>query len=107
MYLKYISDNLGNIISDGIVREGCFMKIMKYKKALLLLMMILPWFTIPLLGESSFKRYIPAGLFITLMVRIANIIAKKRKWWWWYEPLHPNLSGVVPFMWGPFLVGSM
>jgi hypothetical protein len=71
------------------------------------MMMILPWFTIPWLGKSAFKRYLPAGLFISLMVRIINIIAKKRKWWWWYETLHPKLSGVVPFIWGPFLVGSV
>lgn len=83
------------------------MKIMKYSKTLLLLMMILSWFTTPLLGKSAFKRYLPAGLFISLMVRIVNVIAKKRKWWWWYETLHPKLPGEIPFMLGPFLVGSM
>jgi hypothetical protein len=83
------------------------MKIMKYSKALLLLMMILSWFTIPLLGERAFKRFLPSGLFISLMVRIVNIVAKKRRWWWWYETIHPKLSGVYPFMLGPFLVGSM
>jgi hypothetical protein len=80
---------------------------MKYSKVLLLLMMILPWFTVPLLGKDAFKRYLPAGLFITVVVRIVNLVAKKRKWWWWYESLHPKISGVIPFMWGPFLVGSL
>ncbi|WP_096911897.1 hypothetical protein [Neobacillus jeddahensis] len=83
------------------------MKILKYSKLLLLLVMILPWGTTPLLGKSAFKRFLPAGVFISLMVRIVNIIAKKGKWWWWYEPFHPNLSGVIPFMLGPFFVGSM
>ncbi|WP_235815154.1 hypothetical protein [Neobacillus vireti] len=50
------------------------MKIMKYSKSLMLLMIILSWFTTLLLGKSSFKRYLPAGLFSTLMVRIVNII---------------------------------
>jgi hypothetical protein len=83
------------------------MKIMKYSKPLLLLIMILPWFTIPLFGERPFKRFLPSGVFISLLVRIVNIIAKKRKWWWWYETIHPKLSGVFPFMLGPFLVGSL
>jgi hypothetical protein len=41
-----------------------------------------------------------------LVVRTINFIAKKRKWWW-YQTLHPKLSGVIPFIWGPFLIGSM
>jgi hypothetical protein len=57
------------------------MKFIKYSKSMLLLMIILPWFTVPLLGKNSFKRFLPAGLFISLVVRIVNFIAKKRKWW--------------------------
>lgn len=83
------------------------MKLFKYSKSLLLLMMILPWFTVPLMGKEAFKRFLPAGLFISLIVRIVNFIAKKRKWWWWYQTLHPKISGVFPFIWGPFLIGSM
>lgn len=83
------------------------MEHIKYSKSLLLLVMILPWFTVPILGKDTFKRFLPAGLFISLVVRIVNFIAKKRRWWWWYETLSPKMSGVIPFMWGPFLVGSM
>ncbi len=83
------------------------MKIMKYSKLLLLLMMILPWFSLQLMGKSSVKRFLPAGLFISCVVRIINFIAKKQKWWWWYEKLHPKVSGVTPFILGPFLIGSM
>jgi hypothetical protein len=83
------------------------MQHLKYSKLLLLIMMILPWFTIPLLGKDAFKRFLPAGLFIALVVRIVNFIAKKRRWWWWYETLTPKMSGIIPFMWGPFLVGSL
>jgi hypothetical protein len=89
---------------------GCLMKIMKimkYSKLIFVLMMILPWFSLPLLGKDAFKRFLPAGLFISLVVRVVNFIAKRRKWWWWYEKLHPEVSGVIPFIVGPFLVGSM
>lgn len=83
------------------------MKMMKYSKIWLAMTMILPWATAPLLGKKTFKRYLPAGIFIALMVRLTNVVAKRRKWWWWYETLHPRLSGVIPFMLGPFFVGSI
>jgi hypothetical protein len=83
------------------------MKHLKYSKSLLLLLMILPWFSVPLLGKDAFKRFLPAGLFISLVVRMVNFVAKKRRWWWWYETLHPKMSGVIPFMWGPFLIGTL
>lgn len=80
---------------------------MKYSKTLLSLTMIMPWVTAPLLGKKTLEFYLPAAIFIALMVRLANVVAKKRKWWWWYETLHPRLSGVIPFMLGPFFVGSI
>ncbi|MGN7938413.1 hypothetical protein [Virgibacillus sp. 6R] len=80
---------------------------MKYSKPLLLLMFVLSWLSFPLIGKESIKRFLPAGLFISLIVTIEDVIARKRKWWWWYEKIIPNLSGIVPFLWGPFLIGSM
>ncbi|MFS0879582.1 hypothetical protein [Metabacillus niabensis] len=80
---------------------------MKYSKSLLLLMVVLSWLTFPLLGKDSIKRFLPAGIFISLVVAVEDVIARKRKWWWWYEKLIPNVSGIVPFLWGPFLIGSM
>jgi len=80
---------------------------MKYSKTLLFLTMIIPWVTAPLLGKKTLKHYLPAGVFIALMVRLTNVIAKRRKWWWWYGTLHPRLSRVIPFMLGPFFVGSI
>jgi len=80
---------------------------MKYSKPLLLLMFVLSWLSFPLLGKESIKRFLPAGLFISLLVTIEDVIARKRKWWWWYEKIIPNLSGIVPFLWGPFFIGSM
>jgi len=83
------------------------MKVRRYLKPLLLLMMIIPWFSLPFLGKKSLKRFFPATLFIALVVTIEDVVAKKRKWWWWYENIHPKLSGIVPFVWGPFIVGSL
>ncbi|QQZ07719.1 hypothetical protein [Heyndrickxia vini] len=72
----------------------------------LLLMMILPWFSVPMLGKDAFKRYLPSCIFISFVVLIVNSIAKKRRWWRWYEVLSPKVTWVFPFTWGPFLVGS-
>ncbi len=83
------------------------MKNIKYMKSLLLIMMIFPWFSLPFIGRRSVKRFLPAAFFISLVVTIEDVIAKKRKWWWWYEGIHPKLSGIVPFLWGPFIVGSI
>ncbi|HWO77104.1 MAG TPA: hypothetical protein VNM69_14610 [Bacillus sp. (in: firmicutes)] len=75
---------------------------MKYSKSLLLMMIILPWFTVPFLGKDTFKRYLPAGLFISLVVQIVHSIAKQRRWWWWHEP-----SGGLAFIGGPYFVGTL
>ncbi|NRG34979.1 hypothetical protein HRF63_24280 [Bacillus circulans] len=80
---------------------------MRHSRELLVLMMFLSWFLLPLIGKDAVKRFLPAGLFIALIVTIEDIIAKKRKWWWWYEKIHPKLSGIVPFLWGPFFIGSL
>lgn len=83
------------------------MKNTKYLKCFLLLMMISPWLSLPFMGRRSIKRFLPASLFISLIVTFEDVIAKKRRWWWWYESFHPKLSGIVPFVWGPFIVGSL
>jgi hypothetical protein len=83
------------------------MKMMRYPKSLMVLMTIISWLSLLLLGKGAVKRFLPAGLFITLVVAIEDKFAQKRKWWWWYEKIHPRLSGIVPFLWGPFFIGSM
>lgn len=80
---------------------------MKHSRMLLIVMLILPWLTLPLLGRNAVKKFLPASLFISLLVRSESIIAKKRKWWWFYETIHSKLSGIFPFIWGPYFVGAM
>ncbi|MBP2239539.1 hypothetical protein J2Z40_000092 [Cytobacillus eiseniae] len=82
-------------------------KLMKYNKFVLLMMLVVSWLSLLLFGKSSFKRFIPAGIFIALVTGLENYAAKKRTWWWWYEKLHPKLSGSIPFVFGPFMIGSM
>ncbi|MFB6469497.1 hypothetical protein ACE38V_22450 [Cytobacillus sp. Hz8] len=80
---------------------------MKYSRILLLALLVVPWLTLPLLGKKTFKRFLPASLFISLVVSLESVIAKKRRWWWFYQRLHPKLSGEFPLIWGSFLIGSM
>jgi hypothetical protein len=80
---------------------------MKYTKKLLVAAMILPWFSVPFLGIKAFKRFLPATIFVNLVVVLDSIIAKKRVWWWFYKKLDPKWRGETPFIWGPFLVGSL
>ncbi|TCJ00466.1 hypothetical protein [Cytobacillus praedii] len=80
---------------------------MRYSKLLLILMMILSWFTVPFVGRASIKRFLPAALFMAIIVRMVNFIAKKRRWWWWYVKVHPSVSGSFPFVCGSFFVGSL
>ncbi|MBS4196413.1 hypothetical protein [Lederbergia citri] len=83
------------------------MKLMRYNKLILILMMVFSWLSLLSLGKSSFKRFLPAGILIAFITRLENVMAKKRTWWWWYEKLHPKLSGSFPFVWGPFIVSSI
>jgi hypothetical protein len=81
--------------------------IVRHPKVFLWLMLLLPFLSVPLLGKKSLKRFLPAALFMALLVKYEGKIAKKRKWWWYFEQIHPKVSGGFPLTWGPFLVGSM
>ncbi|MCM3160036.1 hypothetical protein [Metabacillus litoralis] len=80
---------------------------LKYSRLLLFLMMILPWFSLPVIDKKSFKRFYPASLFISIIVWLESFIAKKRRWWWFYERIHPKIRGETPLIWGPFFIGSL
>lgn len=80
---------------------------MKYTKLFSVVMMILSWFSLAFVGKEYIKRFLPASLFMAIVVKVVNIIAKIRKWWWWYEKIHPSLSGEFPFIWGSFFAGSV
>ncbi|WP_245613728.1 hypothetical protein [Alkalihalobacterium bogoriense] len=95
---------IGKITPDREI--GRWLIDMKYSKLLLVLMMVFSWFSLVFLDKKSIKRFFPASLFMAIIVRMVNVIAKKRKWWWWYEKIHPSVSGSFPFVWGSFFVSS-
>jgi hypothetical protein len=74
---------------------------------MLLVSMVLPWFSLSFFERKSFKRFLPATIFICTFVQIEDIFATKHKWWWFYENLFPRLKGITPLIIGPFLVGTL
>lgn len=80
---------------------------MKNTKALLKIMMILPWLSVPFIGFKTFKRFLSGAVFVNLIVIIESMIARKRVWWWFYKRIKPSRKGETPFIWGPFLIGSL
>lgn len=80
---------------------------MKRSKLILLGLFILPWLTLPLLGKETIKRCLPAGIFMSIVVSLESILARKLKWWKVYDKLHPKLQSEFPLICGPFLVGTM
>jgi len=80
---------------------------MKRPKFLLFLIMILPWFTLPFLGGKAIKRFLPAAIFISIVSKVIDIIAKKRKWWKYYTTIHPLLKGSMPLVLGPFFASAL
>jgi hypothetical protein len=80
---------------------------MRKNKMILLVMMILPWLSMPFLGKRNIKRFYPGALFICVWVFFESVIAKKRVWWRFYEKLTPKGTGEMPLIIGPFFVGSL
>ncbi|QOR64710.1 hypothetical protein IM538_12625 [Cytobacillus suaedae] len=80
---------------------------MSTNRWLLFGVMLLPWLSIPLLGNKYIKRFLPATIFITSFVHFEGLYAERRKWWWFFERLHPKMNGMTPFLLGPFTVGTL
>lgn len=80
---------------------------MKNNKLILLLIMILPWFSMPFIGKRTIQRFYPGALFICVWVFFESMIAKKRVWWRFYEKLTPLGTGEMPLIIGPFFIGSL
>ncbi|MEH7095367.1 hypothetical protein [Neobacillus vireti] len=80
---------------------------MKYNKMFLLVLMLVPWLSVPMLGKRNFKRFLPAAFFMMVWIAVESIMAKKRVWWKFYEKLIPNTMGELPFLLGPFMIGSI
>jgi hypothetical protein len=79
---------------------------MNKTRFLLIVMMILPWFSLPLLGRRTIKKYLPAAIFVTLVNTLVHINAEKKNWWRFYTSIHPKISGSVPFIIGPEFIAA-
>lgn len=80
---------------------------MKYPKLFLLAILILPWLTIPLLGKKTIKRFWLASFFMSFVVWIESLIARRYRWWMFYEKLHSKVLGELPLIVGPFFIGTL
>lgn len=80
---------------------------MENKKRFLLIMMLLPWLSTPFIGKKAIKRFSLAAMLIGLVVSAQSVIAHKRAWWRVYPQLIPNVIPEIPFIAGPFYVGSL
>jgi hypothetical protein len=79
---------------------------MKKSRFIVIIMMILPWFTLPLLGKRTIRRFLSAVLFISLFSEILQSFALKRQWWTFHSSIHPKIRGSVPFTLGPELFAA-
>ncbi len=80
---------------------------MKKWRLFLVIIMTIPWFSVPLLGSRSFKRFFPAAFFMSIFVFFESLFARERTWWWVYKKLFPQTIGEVPLIIGPFFIGSL
>lgn len=79
---------------------------MKGSKLFYLMVLILPWLTIPLLGKKSFKQYAPAAAFICAFTKAIDIFGEKKKWWKFYRGI-PPFDSMNFFNLGPYFVTSL
>ncbi|TCP21700.1 hypothetical protein EV207_1409 [Scopulibacillus darangshiensis] len=76
------------------------------KKLLFIAMLIVPWLTMPFLGRSALKRYLPAAIFMCTFVKAIDMYGKQKRWWRFYKGMPPFKS--VDFLnLGPYFVTSL
>jgi len=79
---------------------------MKNLKLFYFALLILPWLTVPFLGRNSFKKYLPAAIFISTVTIALDLFGEKKKWWRFYKGV-PPLDSMNFFNFGPYLVTSL
>jgi hypothetical protein len=80
--------------------------IMKNLKLIYSALLILPWLSVPFLGRNSFKKYLPAAIFMGTVVTAFDLFGEKKKWWRFYKGV-PYLKSMNLFNWGPYFVSSL
>jgi hypothetical protein len=79
---------------------------MKKVYVLMISALILPWLSVPLLGNKTIKRYLPSTILMSLYLIMEGRFAERRKWWWFPFHIKPNVLGELPLIFGPFFIGS-
>jgi hypothetical protein len=79
----------------------------KRNKRYILILMLISWAFLLLAGKETLKRYLPASMFMSLLVYSENVLAERIKWWTIKTRLFPNVNGIMPFVIGVFLTGSV
>jgi hypothetical protein len=79
---------------------------MKQSKLIYLALLVFSWLTVPLLGRKSFKRYLPAAIFISTFTKAIDLFGEKKKWWRFYKGISP-FDSMDFFNFGPYLVTSL
>lgn len=79
---------------------------MRNSKFFYLALLGLPWISILFVGRESFKKYLPAALFMSTFTKSIDLFGEKKKWWRFYKGV-PPLDSMNFFNFGPFLVTSI
>jgi hypothetical protein len=79
---------------------------LKNQKLFYIALLILPWLTVPFLGRSSFKKFLPAAIFISTFTKAIDLFGEKKNWWRFYKGI-PPLDSMNFFNFGPYLVTSL
>jgi hypothetical protein len=79
---------------------------MKNQKLFLLAILIVPWLTVPFLGRSAFKKYLPAAIFISTFTKAIDLFGEQKKWWRFYKGI-PPLDSMNFFNFGSYFVSSL
>ncbi|MCE4048193.1 MULTISPECIES: hypothetical protein [Bacillaceae] len=65
-------------------------------------LLIGPWFTFLLFGAKSFRRFLPTGIFSSLLITLISELSKSYTWWKVKKPIIPGLSTDITFVFGLF-----
>ncbi len=79
----------------------------KRNKLYIIILMLVSWVFLLLSGKESLKKYLPASMFMSLLVYSENVFAERMKWWTITTRLFPKVNGIMPFVIGVFLSGSV
>ncbi len=83
------------------------MKTRRKLRLYLILLLVIPWFSAPLLGKKTLKRFFPSVLMLHSLIVGEQYLAKRRVWWWYFKKFNGKWSGESSLVWGPFLMSSL